>query len=55
MSKDGGASWIALSTTNDANLLVPGLPAGTTVWFRHRMTVKNTPSDWSTHIEIPVR
>ena len=55
MSKDGGANWSALPTTNDANLLVPNLPVGATIWFRHRVTVKNTPSDWATHIEIPVR
>jgi hypothetical protein len=55
MSKDGGATWIALPGTNDASTLVQGLPVGTTVWFRHRMIVKNTPTDWSQHIEIPVR
>jgi hypothetical protein len=54
ISKDGGATWISLPGTNDANTLVEGLTPGT-VHFRHRTIVKNTPSDWSNEIPVIVR
>ena len=47
MSTDGGATWVPLPGTNDADTIVEGLPHGEEVWFRHRTTMKGEVSDWS--------
>jgi hypothetical protein len=52
---DGGATWLPLPNTNDANLRVPGLTPGSTVHFRFRTTIKNAPSEWSQAIAVLVR
>jgi hypothetical protein len=47
MSTDGGATWVVLPGTNDADTIIEGLPSGMEVRFRHRTTVKNLVTDWS--------
>jgi hypothetical protein len=47
MSTDGGATWVVLPGTNEADTIAEGLPSAKEVWFRHRTTVKNEVSEWS--------
>jgi hypothetical protein len=54
MSTDGGKTWVALPNTNDPFTTVASLTPGTYAWFKYRYTTKNTPSAWSTHVEVLV-
>jgi hypothetical protein len=55
MSTNGGASWVSLPATNDADLLVADLTPATYVAFRHRTTAKNETTEWSQSFVVLVR
>jgi hypothetical protein len=53
-SADAGKTWLDVSPTLQAKTTVTGLPAGTTVQFRHRSVIKGGASDWSAPLSLLV-
>ncbi len=53
-SIDGMKTWVILPTTVKASTTVEGLPRGSTVYFRYRVTTKDGEGDWSEPVSILV-
>ncbi len=55
-SLDGGATWLPFPQqfTNYSTVTPPPLPAGATVHFRYRVTIKGVTGDWIGPVSIKV-